>query len=178
MMGGTIWVDSEIGVGSAFHFTATFESAVISAPVSVPQRSASLTQVRSLRVLLAEDNPVNQLLAQRMLEKAGHEVVTARDGREAIAAWQREAFDVILMDVQMPVLNGFEAVADIRAVESGTSRHQFIVAMTAHSLKGDRERCLEAGMDSYLSKPIDTATLNSVLAEAAAAGDRRAVLIA
>jgi CheY-like chemotaxis protein len=178
LMGGSIWVESEIGVGSAFHFTVTFESAVVAVPAAVPHRSASMRQVRRLRVLLAEDNPVNQLLARRMLEKAGHEVVTTRDGREAIAAWQREAFDVILMDVQMPVLNGFEAVADIRAAEFGTSRHQFIVAMTAHSLKGDRERCLDAGMDSYLSKPIDTVTLNGVLAEAAAAADRRAVLIA
>ena len=107
------------------------------------------------RVLLAEDNPVNQRVAVHLLSRRGHQVVVANNGREAIAALEREAFDVVLMDVQMPEMGGFEATAAIRARERRQGGHVRIVAMTAHALKGDRERCLAAGMDGYLSKPID-----------------------
>ena len=108
----------------------------------------------SLRVLLAEDNPVNQTLATRILEKLGHKVKVADNGKDAVQLAQAEHFDVALMDVQMPVMDGLEATAAIRAAEAGTGRHLQIIAMTAHAMKGDEERCLAVGMDGYLSKPI------------------------
>jgi PAS domain S-box-containing protein len=110
---------------------------------------------RPLRVLLAEDNPVNQKLATGLLEKRGHSVRVAENGREAIAALEAERFDIVLMDIQMPEMNGFEATARIRERERGAGEHIPIVAMTANAIKGDREKCLDAGMDSYISKPIE-----------------------
>ena len=109
---------------------------------------------RSLTVLVAEDNPVNQRLATAILQRRGHRVVLARDGREAIARARAVPVDVILMDVQMPGMNGFEATAALRASESQGGPRTPIVALTAHALSGDRERCLGAGMDDYLSKPL------------------------
>ena len=120
---------------------------------------------RSLRVLLAEDNPVNQTLATRILEKLGHNVKVANNGKEAMERAQAEDFDIVLMDVQMPEMDGLEATTAIRAAEAGTGRHVPIVAMTAHAMKGDRERCLNAGMDGYLSKPIRIEELRQVLRE-------------
>ena len=108
----------------------------------------------SLRVLLAEDNPVNQTLATRMLEKLGHKVHVANNGKEAFERTQAEDFDVIVMDVQMPEMDGLEATIAIRTAEATTGKHVPILAMTAHAVKGDRERCLSVGMDGYLSKPI------------------------
>jgi CheY-like chemotaxis protein len=110
---------------------------------------------RSFYILLAEDNAVNQKLAVRLLEKRGHRVVLAENGRDALAAWEKERFDVVLMDIQMPDMNGFEATRAIRDKERATGSHVPIIAMTAHALKGDRERCLDAGMDDYVSKPIN-----------------------
>jgi CheY-like chemotaxis protein len=107
-----------------------------------------------LRVLLAEDNPVNQTLAVRLLEKRGHTVVVAGDGMQALAALSGHSFDLVLMDVQMPDMDGYEAATRIRREEEGTGRHVPILAMTAHAMKGDRERCLEAGMDGYIAKPV------------------------
>jgi PAS domain S-box-containing protein len=118
---------------------------------------------QALRLLLAEDNPVNQRLAVSLLEKRGHQVTVVGNGREALAALDTRAFDAVLMDVQMPEMDGFEATAAIRAREAATGVHTPIVAMTAHALKGDRERCLEAGMDAYLSKPIRAEQLFAVL---------------
>ena len=117
----------------------------------------------SLKILLAEDNVVNQLLAVRMLEKRGHRMTLARNGREAVAAVQEEAFDLVLMDIQMPEMDGFEATAAIRQAERGTGRHQTIVAMTAHAMKGDDQRCIDAGMDGYLAKPIRGPELYALL---------------
>jgi len=111
------------------------------------------------RILLAEDHEVNQRLARRILEKGGHNVATAVTGVEAIAAWRAGDFDVILMDVQMPEMDGFEATMQIRAEEQRTGRHVHIIAMTAHAMTGDRERCLAAGMDAYIAKPIRAADL-------------------
>jgi PAS domain S-box-containing protein len=119
---------------------------------------------RPLRLLLAEDNAVNQRLAVRLLGKRGHHVVVAENGREALEALQRECFDAVLMDVQMPEIDGFEATGVIRARETATGGRLPIIAMTAHSLKGDRQRCLEAGMDAYVSKPLRPQELFEVLA--------------
>ena len=111
--------------------------------------------VARIRVLLAEDNAVNRAVAVRLLEKRGHSVVQARTGKEAIQLLTREAFDLILMDVQMPEMDGYEATAVVREGEKVTGAHIPIVALTAHAMKGDRERCLEAGMDAYIAKPIN-----------------------
>jgi CheY-like chemotaxis protein len=120
-------------------------------------------------VLLAEDNAVNQRLAASLLERRGHKVVIAANGSEAVEAIQRQPFDVILMDVQMPEMGGFEATSAIRALERESGARVPIVAMTAHAMKGDRERCLAAGMDDYLTKPIDPRQL-CLLVEQLAAG--------
>ena len=114
---------------------------------------------RRLRVLLAEDNPVNQRLAASLLERRGHHVTIAANGRDAVAAIAKTKFDVVLMDVQMPEMGGFEATAAIREAEHATGVRLPIVAMTAHAMKGDRERCLAAGMDEYLTKPLDSKRL-------------------
>jgi CheY-like chemotaxis protein len=145
---------------------------------NTPSRLAGERGGQGRRILLAEDNEVNQRLAVRILEKRGYAVTVANNGREALAALEplptsgpgtrpgrvgaREAggpFDLVLMDVQMPEMGGFEATAAIREKEQGTGNHLPIVAMTAHAMKGDRERCLEAGMDGYVTKPIQPQVL-------------------
>jgi len=118
---------------------------------------------RRLRVLVAEDNEVNQRVAVGMLERAGHRALVDANGRQTLAALAREAFDLVLMDVQMPELDGFETTAAIRERERGTPRRVPIVALTAHAMKGDAERCLAAGMDAYLAKPLQAAELVAVL---------------
>jgi signal transduction histidine kinase/DNA-binding response OmpR family regulator len=117
----------------------------------------------ALRVLLAEDNLVNQRLATRLLEKRGHSVVVASSGGEALAAFENEKFDLILMDLQMPEMDGYETTAAIRKQEKGGGNHVQIVALTAHAMKGDREKCLAGGMDGYLSKPIRPQGLDELL---------------
>jgi CheY-like chemotaxis protein len=125
-------------------------------------------ETRGLRILLAEDNVVNRKLAVRLLEKRGHQVVVAENGVEVLEALEHEHVDVILMDVQMPDMDGFEATAVIREKEKIEGGHLPIIAMTAHTMKGDRERCLEAGMDGYVLKPIQSkelfATIEGVIA--------------
>jgi CheY-like chemotaxis protein len=118
-----------------------------------------------LRVLLVEDNAVNQLLAVRLLEKRGHNVTVAGNGKEALVALEKDSFDLVLMDVQMPEMDGFEATAVIREKEKRSGRnHLPVIAMTAHAMLGDRERCLEAGMDDYITKPIRSQELAELLA--------------
>ena len=113
-----------------------------------------LTPQQLLRLLLAEDNIINQKLMRRLLEKAGHAVTLARTGRAALDALAQSTFDMVLMDVQMPEMDGFEATAAIRAGEQGTGAHTPLIAITAHAMRGDRERCLAAGFDGYVSKPV------------------------
>jgi two-component system, sensor histidine kinase and response regulator len=120
--------------------------------------------LRSLHVLLAEDNRVNQMIATRLLEKRGHHVVLAGNGEEALAALAQRSFDLVLMDVHMPGMDGFEATKAIRKKEKSTGLHQPVIAMTALAMTGDRERCLAAGMDGYLTKPIDLQKLDEALA--------------
>jgi two-component system, sensor histidine kinase and response regulator len=117
----------------------------------------------SLRVLLAEDNAVNRKVATTLLEKRGHHVVVTSNGREALAALQKDTYDLVLMDVQMPEMDGFEATRTIRGLELGTPFHQQIIALTAHAMIGDRDRCLEAGMDGYLTKPLRPQELDQLL---------------
>jgi PAS domain S-box-containing protein len=160
LMGGSIWVESQSGQGSTFHFKVHFglQPGKLK-PDSAADRpqihSHSVTTGRRLRILLAEDNLVNQKVATRFLEKRNHSVVVAESGKKAVETWRKQPFDLILMDVQMPEMDGFEATGVIRHHEQGTSRHIPIIAMTAHALVGDRERCLSAGMDDYVSKPIN-----------------------
>jgi CheY-like chemotaxis protein len=133
-----------------------------SGKVKISSNRSANERRRGIRILLVEDNPVNQTVALRLLEKQGHRVVVAGNGREALLALAKSpanGFDLILMDIQMPEMDGFEATAAIRAQEKDTNQHIPIVAMTAHAMKGDRERCLKAGMDEYISKPIRAADL-------------------
>jgi two-component system, sensor histidine kinase and response regulator len=137
-------------------------------PSAKPEHSLSVGQ-RQLRILLAEDNAVNQRLAVKLLEKRGHNVVVAGTGKQALAAWERDEFNLILMDVQMPEMDGFEVTNAIRLREASSDpqvavpAHIPIVAMTAHAMKGDRERCLAAGMDAYVSKPLQIQQLFAVI---------------
>jgi CheY-like chemotaxis protein len=125
-----------------------------------------------LRILIAEDNPVNQLLISRLLEKRGHAIKVAGNGRLALESLQEAAYDLVLMDVQMPEMDGMEATRLLRESESKTGRHITVVGVTAHAMAGDRERCLEAGMDGYLSKPIRPKELDELLERLAAAKRR------
>jgi CheY-like chemotaxis protein/HPt (histidine-containing phosphotransfer) domain-containing protein len=126
---------------------------------SLITRHSLIEKRSSLKILLAEDNVINQTFVIRVLEKKGHRVTVANNGKEAVAAFEKQPFDLILMDVQMPEMNGIEASELIREKEKNTDTCIPIIAMTAHAIKGDREKFLETGMDDYISKPIDTKTL-------------------
>ena len=143
-------------------------------PVSQVALQVAPESLRS-RILLAEDNVVNQRLAARILEKAGHSVLIARNGKEAMAALQRETIDLVLMDVQMPEMDGFEAARAIRKDETAKKKHIPIIAMTAHAMTGDRDRCLAAGMDGYITKPIRAhdllSLIENIMASDATVGD-------
>ena len=169
LMKGRIGLASEPGTGSVFDFTALFRisSAAPATPPGVRQEPATTPQPaaagKSLRVLVAEDNAVNQKLALSVLHRAGHIAVIVPNGQEAVAAVERERFDAVMMDVQMPVMGGFEATRLIRELEAGTGRRIPIIAVTARAMKGDREACLAAGMDGFVPKPIQSATLLETL---------------
>jgi CheY-like chemotaxis protein len=171
LMGGVIGLRSEEGQGSTFFFTVPLElaSAGVATHKSVsessPTQSANQPPVAAhgLRILLAEDNALNQKLAALLLKREGHNVTVVGDGNAAVRAVALGSFDVVLMDLQMPEMDGFEATAAIRTAERGTGRHLRIVALTAHAMKGDRDKCLEAGMDDYLTKPIDQGRLRNAL---------------
>jgi signal transduction histidine kinase/DNA-binding response OmpR family regulator len=136
--------------------------------------AATPSDADRLRVLVAEDNAVNQKLAKAMLTRLGHECVLTADGREAIAEWSAGGYDVVFMDVQMPDLDGFDATREIRRLEAGSGRRVPIVAMTAHAMPGDRERCLGAGMDDYVTKPISLTEIARVLSSVQAQPHRAA----
>jgi signal transduction histidine kinase/ActR/RegA family two-component response regulator len=163
MMGGRIWVDSYVGKGSSFHFTVRLGRVQDQLDQSKPVQRAVRKAMQALRILLAEDNEVNRQVAVEFLEMRGHSVEVAHDGAEALEAYHREKFDVILMDIQMPKMDGFQATTVIRQREKTTGRHIPIIAMTGYAMKGDRQRCLDNGMDAYICKPIRSQELFEVL---------------
>lgn len=188
LMDGEIGFDSEMGAGTTFWFTSDFKrveplpGSVAKAADGAPKLvatansgsgnaedstagsdAAELAKPSTLRILLAEDNAVNQMLAMAILKKAGHRVDLAADGVEAVKAMEESLYDVVLMDIQMPNMDGLEATRQIRALEDPTKANVYIVAITANALLGDRETCLSAGMNDYLPKPIDQKRLLAAL---------------
>ena len=174
-MDGTIRVESAEGRGSRFVFTVAFDRAQGRAKrADAAPADAALPP---LRVLVVEDNQVNQLVTRRLLEKQGMDVALASNGNEAVEAWEREEFELILMDIQMPLMDGFGATAQIRERERRRGGRIPILALTAHAARGDRERCLAAGMDGYVAKPIEIRALMEAIravtsGAAGVAGDR------
>ncbi len=169
LMGGRIWVESKTAVGSRFHLTAEFGLPEQEPAVKSLEPFQAVYETKPLRVLLVEDNPINQKVARRLLEKNGHLVTVADNGREALTALEREQWniDVIFMDIQMPELNGIETTKEIRRMESINGRRIPIFALTAHSAELDEEHCLLAGMDAFFTKPIHSDTLMGALRDVA-----------
>jgi len=167
LMGGAIEVQSSVGKGSTFRLTIPFRAS-LEKMASSPLNGIGQPIQTSLtgHILLVDDNRVNLMVARRMLVHLGHECVVAGDGREAIGVFEDQAFDLILMDIQMPEMNGFQTTMAIREIERESERAPTpIVALTAHTMKGDRERCLAAGMSGFLAKPITLQALAQTIAE-------------
>jgi PAS domain S-box-containing protein len=158
LMGGQIWLESQPGQGTTFHFTAVLDSLE---PVSAPARQK--TWKHRTRILVAEDNIVNQRLATRLLEHEGYLVEVADNGRQALEMLDHSHFDVVLMDIQMPELDGLQATAQIRKKERGSLQRLPVVAITAQTSQADRQQCFEAGMDAYVTKPVRVPELMSTI---------------
>ncbi|MEO7934306.1 MAG: PAS domain-containing protein [Chthoniobacterales bacterium] len=152
LMGGRIWIEAPAGGGSEFHFTVLMAESAEPAPAMLAGQPVASLARHSLRILLAEDNEINQQLAISLLQERGHHVILARNGFEAVELFEKSRFDLILMDVQMPGKDGYQATLDIRSHPRGKTIP--IYAVTAHAMPEDRRRCLEVGMNDYLTKPI------------------------
>ncbi len=159
LLDGEIGVDSPAGQGSNFWFRIPFPEPAAPAVPAPESPAASSAPKPSLRILLAEDNPVNQLVASKLLQKLGHSVTCAANGVQAVRAFSESQWDLILMDCQMPDMDGYQATREIRALEAALGRHTRIVAVTAHAMAEDHRKCVESGMDDYITKPISTADL-------------------
>ncbi len=176
LMGGQIGTESESGRGSLFWFTATFAKYGDGKPELEEERAAaallpeSTPRPAKVRILVAEDNPVNQRIAVRILEKAGYRAEAVSDGKQALEALAKNDYDLVLMDVQMPEMDGFQATMEIRRLEAATGRTP-IIAMTANAMTGDRERCLAAGMDDYIGKPMRLEELQKMIERWVGAGE-------
>jgi CheY-like chemotaxis protein len=172
LMGGSIGVESEPGTGSTFWFLVPVETVQAGAAglpepqpaVAAPLLPAGLAQAPSVvrHILIVEDNPVNQMVALRAVRGLGYRAEVVSGGQAALEAWGRDSFDLILMDCQMPDMDGYEAAGEIRRREDGTGRVP-IVAMTANTMKGDEEKCRASGMDDYLPKPVRLKELARIL---------------
>lgn len=168
LMGGQIWFESKQGLGSRFSFTVPLVTFETSGAVDSREEEPNLRpndgslEGDGWRILVAEDEYINRILIRTLLQQAGYHVTVVRNGREAVDAWRGRFFDCILMDIQMPFMDGYEVVARIRSEEK-EGEHIPVIAMTAHAMSGDRQKCLEAGMDDYLAKPIDGRTVLAML---------------
>jgi CheY-like chemotaxis protein len=162
MIGAT----STLGAGSTFWFELALPETVTSVVTPARERILHLSQRRSAPsaplILVVEDSPVNRLVAVRQLKRNGYQVHVVNDGREALQALATQRYDAVLMDCQMPDVDGYQATRELRRREDGV-RHTPVIAMTAHAMTGDRERCLDAGMDDYLTKPVRSQTLIAML---------------
>ena len=165
MMGGSLGVESEEGAGSSFWFTANYPLTDEACEIDEVAKQDSRSLPLSAKVLLVEDNPINQMVAQKLLEKVGLKAVLADNGVEALKVLRQQSFDLVLMDCQMPEMDGFDATREIRKLDIRAlyDQHLPIVAMTANVMSGDRERCLEVGMDDYVGKPVQRDKLEAVL---------------
>jgi signal transduction histidine kinase/CheY-like chemotaxis protein len=177
LMGGEVGLQTREGVGSTFWVTTSFElpQTGAMAEVALPEQARSSITGRTPRILLAEDNAVNCLVATRMLERLGYAVETVSDGRQAVEAWRCGGHDLILMDCQMPELDGYQAAREIRSSEP-PGRHIPIVALTAHAMKDDGAKCIAAGMDAHLTKPVVRQALQECLQQLLRAGSEDAPL--
>ena len=162
LMGGRIWAESSVGIGSTFHLALPFIVARRTAAFNSEEELDSLSsqwEGPALQILLAEDNAINQKFAVTILERMGHQVTCTNNGKEALQLWREKSPDLILMDIQMPLLNGIAVTETIRKEEHGTERHIPIIALTAHALQEEKKQLLSSGFDGYVPKPMEVETL-------------------